>query len=194
MFMRKPLAALFLGAFIASLATQLPAAVIPPVGLAPGSQYQVIFVTGTTTNANSADIGYYNNIVQTEAGVAAAFFGLPGGLTWHAVASTPTTDARDNAPSLGLPVYNTHGQLVSPSNIYAGSLQMPVFYNAIGNPYTVANAAVWTGSDPFGVGLAGLTLGGPGPTGEVGLAGVAGGFGWTTILLCILATPSRSTR
>jgi hypothetical protein len=151
------------------------AGVIPPIGLAPGSQYQVIFVTFDTTTATSSDINDYNAFVTAEAAFGAANWGLPNA-TWHAVASTPTSNAIDNAPSVGLPVYNTQGQLVAASSIYTGSLLTPVSYDEGGFPYGVANAAVWTGTDPFGVALPRFTLGGPGTTAAHGYAGGAGAF------------------
>jgi hypothetical protein len=168
----------FLLAVLALLqVTQVRATVIPPIGLAPGSPYQLIFVTGDTTAATSADINYYNAFVNN-AVIGADIWGLPTRVTWHAVVSTSTVNAKDNAPSGGLPVYNTAGQLVAASSIYSGSLLAAVTYNQFGGGYGVENAAVWTGSDPFGVGVPGQTLGGPATTAQVGIAGLAGSF-WT---------------
>jgi hypothetical protein len=150
----------------------LPQNIVPPIGLAPGSKYQLIFVTYDTTTAASTNIGDYNAFVNSEAAVGVPF-GLPDGLTWHAVVSTADVNAKDNAPSNGLPVYNTRGQLVAASSIYSGSLLAPVSYTQIGIGYDVWNAGVWTGSDPHGIGMPGGTLGGPGMNAEYGYAGGA---------------------
>ena len=157
-------------------ACPLGAEVIPPTGLAPGTQYQLIFSTLGTTDAASADINYYNTFVINSVPFAVANFGLPAGATWHAVASTPSVNARDNAPSSGLPVYNTAGQLVAVSSIYSGALVNAVIYDEIGLAYGVGNAAVWTGSDPTGVGIPSQTLGDSGGRSVVGYAGGAGAF------------------
>ncbi len=162
-----------------ALCGESTAAVIPPVGLTPGQQYQLMFVTFGTTDATHADIDYYNTFVNTvDISFAVANFGLPAGVTWHAVVSTPSVNARDNAPSNGLPVYNTAGQLVAASSIYAGSLLTPVYYNELGFSYDIRTAAVWTGSDPFGAGLVGHTLGDASGTSVVGFAGASDGV-WT---------------
>jgi hypothetical protein len=149
------------------LPANLLATVVPPAGLAPGSQYQIIFVTFETTTGVSSDIGDYNKLVNDEAAFATAF-GLPAGIHWNAVVSTPTVNAKDNAPSNGLPVYNTGGQLVSSTGIYSGSLLSPVFYDSIGQGYGIQNSAVWTGSTPAGIGVPGETLGGLGFSAIVG--------------------------
>ena len=170
--MRKPIGCCFLVALAAAvLSPPLMAGVIPPIGLAPGSQYQLILVTSSITPATSSDIDYYNTFVTTELTGTPPGLGLPTGVTWHAVVSTATVDARDNAPSSGLPVYNTAGQLVAAAGIYTGSLQAPVYFDEAGDPYVVRNSAVWTGSDPTGIGIPGLTLGDPGGTSVVGAAG-----------------------
>lgn len=173
--MGKTIAALFLAASVTLSCAQLVAAVTPPSGLAPGSKYQLIFLTLGTTTATSSDIDYYNTFVNNEA-PAGEFFGLPSGLTWHAVSSTPAVNAKDNAPSGSFPVYNTHGQLVAVSSIYTGSLLTAVVNDETGTGYQVGNASVWTGSDPFGVGLSGATLGAASGNGVVGFAGGADSF------------------
>jgi hypothetical protein len=115
--------------------------VIPPIGLAPGSSYQLIFVTDSTTNAMSSDINYYNSIVQTEA----AGDPLLPLATWTAVAVTYGTagDYESNSPVyLGIPVYNVMGREVAsnsaaPCNIFNSSLWLnPVGYDGGGRHST----------------------------------------------------------
>ncbi len=43
------------------------ASFIPPFGLAPGSKYQIAFVTADTTSGTSGLESYYNNFVTEEA-------------------------------------------------------------------------------------------------------------------------------
>jgi hypothetical protein len=141
-------------------AVSVTAAVIPPIGLAPGSQYQLIFVTADTRRADSADIGSYNTFVTGEAALNPA---LPQGVTWNAVASSLSgpTEAILNAPSgvfVGnIPVYNTMGLEVSDGSGYGvygplsgtgAPLLNPVKFDQFGNPSTAGgpNNFVWTGS------------------------------------------------
>jgi len=128
------------------------AVVIPPAGLTPGSQYQILFVTADTTDATSGSESYYNSFVQTEAAPLTAI--LPVGTTWDAITSTYDganyTNAGDNVPEYPtLPVYNTQGQEVSfsPFYIWAGPLSTAVLYNQNG---TEVDSQVWTGSDVRG--------------------------------------------
>jgi hypothetical protein len=141
-------------------AAPLVAAVMPPVGLAPGSQYQLIFVTADTRRADSADIGSYNSFVTAEAGLNPS---LPQGVTWNAVASSLTgpTEAILNAPSgvfVGnIPVYNTMGREVSDGSGYGiygplsgtgAPLLNPVGFDQFGSLSTAGGLfnLVWTGS------------------------------------------------
>ena len=151
--MRKSIAVLFL---LTVPAAQLKATVVLPIGLAPGSQYELIFTTSDGTPATSSNIADYNAFVSNEAALGAPF-GLPSGLTWAAVGSTTTIDAFDNAPSVNTPVYNTQGQLVAASSIYTGSLLTPVLYDQHGVIPTYN--LTWTGSVSSGQADGGFELG-----------------------------------
>lgn len=111
--------------------TQLLAEIIPPIGLAPGTKYQLIFVTADTTVATSADINYYNTFVKSEAALNPS---VPS-TTWNAVAATPTIAANVNAPSTGLPVYNTQGQEVASAatGLYTPTLVNSISFDQFGN-------------------------------------------------------------
>lgn len=106
--LRKTLKTTLAFAGIALAATSAQSAVIGQLGIlqdsangglnpntgvawAPGDTYRLVFVTSTTTTATSTDIGTYNAFVQGVANAA----GL-GSVTWNAVGSTATVDARDN--------------------------------------------------------------------------------------------------
>ena len=147
-------------ALAASQALPATAAVIPPIGLGPGSQYQLIFVTADTRRADSTDISSYNTFVTGEAALNPA---LPQGVTWNAVASSLAgpTEALLNAPSgvfVGnIPVYNTMGLEVSDGSGYGvygplsgtgAPLLNPVEFDQFGNPSAAGgpNNLVWTGS------------------------------------------------
>ncbi len=173
--MRKSIAVCLLRAIsvFAIPATYLVASVIPPIGLTPGSQYQLIFVTEDPSTAISFDITDYNTFVSGEAALSTE---LPAGATWSAVASTDTVDANVNAPSGTLPVYNTAGQEVAAAGvgIYTGALNNLVDYDQFGNEAAAAEANnVWTGSDFTGTGIPGATLGGSGDA-EVGQVALDG--------------------
>ncbi len=146
---RMTLAATYAVAALAFPAGHLMAAFIPPSGLAPGSQYQVIFVTQGWHNAASSDIAVYNAFVTAEAALSPS---LPTGVTWDAVVSTPTVNANVNAPSIpGLPIYGTQGQLVAlgQTGLYTDALiNEPTF--ADGGPVP-GSYLLWTGSFSSGV-------------------------------------------
>ena len=149
--------------------THSMATVVPPVGLAPGSQYQLIFVTADTSTGTSTDIATYNAFVRNEAALNPS---LPSGVTWDAVASTGTVNAKDNAPSGELPIYNTAGLEVAESNLYSLSLVNPIGYDQYGN-LAPQFAKAFTGSDTSGVPVAGEEwyLGSPQQAASYGFAG-----------------------
>jgi hypothetical protein len=147
--MRKSLAVLFVAALtsITFPATHLMAVFIPPSGLGPGSQFQLIFVTTDTTAASSSTIGTYNSFVTGEAAPINALLSADGihGVTWAAVAATTSTQASANAPTYaGMPVYDTNGDLVAASGgLYTlSSLNHAPDYDQNGN---FSNTTVWTG-------------------------------------------------
>jgi len=143
---------------IGSSAVRLQATVIPPIGLAPGSQYQLIFVTAGTRDATSGHIADYNAFVSAEAALSPS---LPIS-NWHAVASTlarnedgtfeELTYAVNNAPWHGLPVYNTQGVLVRSADYSIYPDGLPDFSYQLLSP---------VGFDQFGLPITPNTLAGP---------------------------------
>ena len=118
---------------------------IYPIGLASGSQYQILFVTSGTRDASSSNIADYNAFVTSAAGLNSS---LPQGVTWNAVASTSSIAATSNAPAYaGVPVYNTDGQLVVPGtrSLYASQLNAFSLDDQYGTPVS-GFTQVWTGS------------------------------------------------
>jgi hypothetical protein len=141
---------------------------VPPTGLAPGSQYQLIFVTEDWIRADHSDIGYYNAFVAAEAALNPL---LPQGVSWSAVVSVDGTDASHealgNAPSgidVGnIPIYNTQGTKVSdgsgygiygPLDFSGAPLLSPIESDQFGLDYILVSpggsdppvSRVWTGS------------------------------------------------
>ncbi len=147
--------ALAASAFCAIFALPLAAAVIPPIGLSPGSPYQLIFVTADTTQATSSNIADYNSFVQTEA--LASLSSVVQSASWAAIVSTAdvgSSSASVNAFSDGTyPVYNTAGQLVEPAGgggLYgppAVLLQNLPDYDQNGN---LDVSTAWSGTSVFG--------------------------------------------
>ena len=84
-----------------------------PIGLNPGDEYRLAFVTSTTRDATSTDIAVYNAFVTAAANTQAELLAL--GTTWTAIASTFTVDARDNTATnpiedgAGVPIYLLDG-------------------------------------------------------------------------------------
>ena len=135
--------------------THVMADIIPPIGLAPGSEYQLIFETADTTAGISSNINTYNTFVTTEAALDPS---LPSAI-WHAVGSTATEDAYVNATNFMvdgsyLPVYNTQGIEVSVRyRLVFGLCSLnPVLYNQYGQSDGGFDG-VWTGSTANGIQL-----------------------------------------
>lgn len=162
--MNRTLWPLFCLFAVAASSSHTWAAIVLP-NLPAGTQYQLIFVTAGMRDATSSSIADYNAFVASQAALNPT---LPS-TTWHAVGSTATVNAKDNAPSIGLPVYNTRGELVaSPATgLYTTTLLNPISFDQYGNSNGLeglddgANVAsqVWTGSTAAGTKAAGAYLG-----------------------------------
>ena len=90
-----------------------------PTGLTTGDRFRLLFLSSTTRNATSSDIADYNTHVQNAAAAGAA--DIQDYSSWfRAVASTPSTDARDNTATTGtgVPIYWLGGTKVADD--YAG--------------------------------------------------------------------------
>lgn len=140
------------------------AIIIPPTGLAPGSEYRLVFVTSGTRNATSSNIADYNDFVQNAAqnssvlntALTAAGFN-PTSITWTAIASTLTTNARVNtqtqATDTSRPIYRLDGALVATSyaDLWDGSILVPINRTQVDN--ILQFGASWTGTDTLGFSL-----------------------------------------
>ena len=103
----------------------------------PGDTYQLVFVPSTFTDATSSDIGDYNAFVQAAADAAGiglgGTLGTSGNVSWTAIGSTATVNARDNAVVAGQ-VFNLAAEVVATSflDMWDGTLQNAIAYNEFG--------------------------------------------------------------
>lgn len=139
-------------------------AVTVPPGLAPGTQYRLVFVTYDYTDAESTNISDYNTFVTTEADLNPALADL--GATWAAIASTDSVGAATNIGVSTSGIYTLDGSEVADgtaalfstglSNTPATNLLGPIDINQYGNTW---DNIAWTGSLVNGQSSAGYTLG-----------------------------------
>ena len=104
--------AMLAGCLVAASASATPISLATPAGLNPGDQFRFVFVTLGTITAESSDIEVYNSFVNTQA--AGATYG-GSTVSWKAIGSTDTVDARDNVGGFGtsVPVYLVDGTRVA---------------------------------------------------------------------------------
>jgi len=130
--------------------------IVTPPGLAPGSTYQLAFVTLDGFFATSTVIATYNANVTAEAALnpTLAAFDATNGVTWTVIGSTPSVNATANAPSTGA-LYTLDGtQIASAAHpLYGGSLLAPLDINQNGATET---PLVWTGSTSSGTVAGGI--------------------------------------
>jgi hypothetical protein len=141
-------------------------ALATPAGLAPGAQFRFLFLTSGTQAATSTDIGDYNTFVNSQAS-GATYEGNV--VSWKAVGSTATVNARDNVGGFGtnVPVYLTNGTKLagdlttgtSNKGLWSGSLFTTPTILIDGSG--VASGFAFTGSNPDGTGYSGRQLGAP---------------------------------
>jgi hypothetical protein len=137
-----------------------------PLGLQPGDEYRLLFITEGERNALSSDIADYNAFVTSEAN---ALNSLVRGLAveWFAIASTSDVDAIENTsmdPSppgdTGVPIYLVDGasrfanhydnvwgdrDSIGPSYLLSSPHLTQFGVNAVGPANNV-----WTGTNYFG--------------------------------------------
>jgi hypothetical protein len=113
------------------------AALFVPAGVTPGSQYQLAFITSQPIDADgiadSWEIYPYNDFVNNLADSAGIGPHSLGGVLWHAIASTATVDAIDNAP-VTAPLYTMHGDLIATSSadLWDGTIGHTIDYCELG--------------------------------------------------------------
>lgn len=112
--------------------------ILTPAGLCPGDTFRFIFVSTSTRNGSSRNIGVYDALVQTDA----ASYTYQGTLiTVKAVASKSSVNARDNVGGLdtAVPVYLVTGTLVASNlgtwtgGLWSNSIAVPIDKKRDGN-------------------------------------------------------------
>jgi hypothetical protein len=105
----------------------LAAPITVPLGLNPGDQYRLAFVTSTSRDSQSTAIADYNTHVTSAANLDPTLAALP--TTWTAIVSTAAVAARDNTgtnPTVttGVPIYTLAGDLIAANNagLWSGNL------------------------------------------------------------------------
>ena len=125
--------------------------------LNPGDMYRVVFMTSTTEQATSSDIGVYNQRVIDAANAGSVT--NPLGLSWSALASTAAFNAQTNTGVLNtdnaaVSFFNTNGDLIATSgaDLWSGSLLAPILYDedGVGTGNDLGNFFTWTGTDATG--------------------------------------------
>lgn len=138
---------------------------VVPNGLHYGDQYRLLFVTSTTRDASSANLGDYDLFVQNAVAAATGAGELKTVLdaeglspSWQAIGSTPSVDARDHTATIPganeLPIYLIDGSLFASSYVDLWSGTVRPVKPQISEKATLWNAAVWTGSLYDGTGVA----------------------------------------
>ena len=138
------------------------ASITTPSGLSPGDQFRVVFVSTTQSNATSANISFYDNIVQADAAGAglSTYGGSP--VTWEVIGSTATINAVSRLPLDNVPIFLPSGTEVAAGgaalwNTATTPLLSPINEYASGiGPVTTG---MFTGTTSTGTAVPGLYLG-----------------------------------
>jgi hypothetical protein len=114
-----------------------------PPGVAPGDPYRLIFVTSAVRDATSSNIADYNSFVSGVANAVPALQAL--GADWRAIASTPSTNARDNVAASTAPIFRLDGTLVAngTADLWDSFILAPILIDE--NGHTVIGNS-WSGS------------------------------------------------
>jgi len=182
----RAFAALTLLVLLNAVASAEPISLVTPMGLNPGDRFRFAFVTNGsfygstgTIDAQSSNIADYNSFVTAQA-AGALFQGST--VTWKAIGSTATVNARDNVGGFGtlVPVYLVSGTRIADdltdagTGFWSGSLLEFTKLNLSIDGSSV-NSYVWTGSNADGTTYSGYELGSGGYTG-FGDSNSNGGF------------------
>ena len=156
--------ALSIASLIGPAALATPIVLQTPTGLNPGDNFRFLFLTSGTQSATSADISVYNTFVTNQA-FGATYQGSV--VSWQAVASTATVNARDNVGGFNtnVPVYLTNGTLLAGDlttgtankGLWSGSLFTTPIIGI--DESSVSTRFAYTGSQADGTGNSGKQLG-----------------------------------
>ena len=154
-----------LAAMAVTAPATLAAPVFHPAGLNPGDTYRLAFLTSDRTDALSPDINFYNQFVTDLANspFADSTAQIAHNLSWKAIISTETIDARDNTGTnpnngAGVPIFLLDGRKLADNyaDFWDGSLDTTFDSVENGSGVLPFGEPVWTGtladgtSSPFG--------------------------------------------
>jgi len=133
-----------------------------PLGLNPGDQYRLAFVTSTTRDATSSNINDYNAFVTAAANAVPELSAL--NTTWTAIVSTDTVDARDNTNTnpnnaVGVPVYLLNDTIIAGDNAKVWDGYVPRSFNIDEHGNQSSVVLIWTGTGWDGFASANYALG-----------------------------------
>ena len=126
---------------------------LKPADIEQGESFRLLFVTSTTHQADSNDIAFYDNIVQTRAKDGHSAISDDIGDQFKLLGSTASVDARDNTGTTGtgVPIYWLNGEKVADDypDFYDGTWDSSQFRDEsgviVGGVFTI-----WTGSNTDG--------------------------------------------
>ncbi len=124
-----------------------------PVGLQPGEQYRILFVTDSSRDATSSDIADYDSLVTADADAAPELTTL--NTSWRAVASTPSVDAIVHTgmdTGSGVPIYRPDGIRIADDygHLFAGAGSQRYAPPSITASGATTASRTWTGSHAYG--------------------------------------------
>ncbi len=150
-------------------ATSAQAIVIVPVGLSPGDEYRLVFITLDRTTAVSSDITYYNDFVTAQANTSAELAAL--GTTWNVIGSTATVSAKintntDDSPAglNGVAIFRLDGLTIADNydDLWDGSIDNTLNIAQDGTVLVLSGPepfGAWTGTESNGEISPGFALG-----------------------------------
>lgn len=116
-------------------AAEARAGIITPVGLSPGAQFRIVFVTSTVHTAFSSSIADYDAIVTARA-IAGGLDTYNGSsVIWQIIGSTSTVSAISRLPISSPALYLSHGALVATggADLWDGSLSQRIDRTELGS-------------------------------------------------------------
>src|SRR5262249_2822009 len=121
--------------------------ILPPLGLKPGDQFRLAFVSSNTEVAAAGVDSFVSGVAD-----AAGLGGYNGSTVgWHILGSrsNPLPNAIDLLPNSSVPIYDMNGDLVANAahDIWSGTLLHAINYTETAS---ILNPLVWTATLPDG--------------------------------------------
>jgi MYXO-CTERM domain-containing protein len=178
--LRRSTLSILASLFLSSAAQAGVVSLTAPSGLANGTKFRFLFVTAGTINATSSNIATYNTFVNSQAG-GATYNG--SAVSWAAVGSTTTVNARDNVGGFGsnVAIYLVNGTKIADNmTTGTGGLWSGGILSLAALDISGAQVAglIWTGS--FSNGLSKIQTSGTSGDWTLGASGGTSAFGFNT--------------